>query len=249
MCNMFRPLKASEVVLRPVDTPSSKVTLLLYQDARCAQNVLDESVGQMNWQKAYYDSNGLLFCKIGIRDTETGDWVWKADTGTESKIEGDKGLASDAFKRAAVAWGIGRELYTAPRITIDLNDKDFYNSKYCQSFSVSDMEVRDGTITKLSITDKFGNERFSFPKSNSEVGTKAVKASTPREPKSNSEVLKDFCSKKKLEFGVDTEELRRFYEYYMKPSKDNPNVSIIEAWKNPIPQKMWEKWELSRRAA
>src|ERR1700710_2501614 len=38
-------------------------------------------------------------------------WVWKWDTGSESKVEAEKGQASDSFKRAAVKWGIGRFLY------------------------------------------------------------------------------------------------------------------------------------------
>jgi hypothetical protein len=45
-------------------------------------------------------------------------WVWKDDAGTESNTEAEKGNASDARKRSGFAFGIGRELYTAPFIWI-----------------------------------------------------------------------------------------------------------------------------------
>jgi hypothetical protein len=60
----------------------------------------------------FYEENGLLFCKVGIFVGEC--WVWKSDTGSESKVEKDKGHVSDAFKRACVSWGIGRFLYRLP---------------------------------------------------------------------------------------------------------------------------------------
>jgi len=80
-----------------------------YIDARQVQDRLDEVCGPENWQNEYYTVGNLLFCKIGIKDVD--GWVWKSDTGVESNIEKDKGHASDAFKRAAVQWGIGRFLY------------------------------------------------------------------------------------------------------------------------------------------
>ena len=66
--------------------------------------------------KHIYEANGLLFCKVGIFAKE--QWVWKSDTGSESKVEKDKGHVSDAFKRACVSWGIGRFLYRLPIQTL-----------------------------------------------------------------------------------------------------------------------------------
>jgi hypothetical protein len=48
-------------------------------------------------------------CEIGIKCGD--EWVWKADGAGDSDIEAEKGALSDAFKRAAVRWGIGRYLY------------------------------------------------------------------------------------------------------------------------------------------
>lgn len=158
----FRSLRADEVELRPAEVRNGKTTLLAYQDARCGMNILDEAVGPFGWQKEYYEAKGLLMCRIGIRNPATGEWLWKSDTGSESNIEADKGLASDAFKRAVVSWGIGRELYTAPKIVISLTDKDMYNGKLCQLFKVKSMQVEKGTIVGLSIVDKWDNERFKY---------------------------------------------------------------------------------------
>ena len=116
MERMFRLLKADEIECR-VSTCSEKgVSLLLYKDARCDQNILDETVGPMNWQRTHCRENAN--CSVGLWDAEKQQWVWKEDTGVESFTEKEKGLASDSFKRACFNWGIGRELYTAPFIWI-----------------------------------------------------------------------------------------------------------------------------------
>ena len=51
-----------------------------YIDARDCQDILDQVCGQENWQNSYYESAGLLFCKVGIK-IEEDEWVWKSDTG------------------------------------------------------------------------------------------------------------------------------------------------------------------------
>ncbi len=90
--------------------------MLLYKDARCDQNVLDEAVGPYNWQRSHNRDNAN--CIVSIWDEKKGQWISKEDTGTESRTEAEKGLASDSFKRACFNWGIGRELYTAPAIWV-----------------------------------------------------------------------------------------------------------------------------------
>ena len=112
----FRTLKANEIDCR-VNTINEKgLTLLLYKDARCDMNILDETVGCMNWQRKHTRDNAN--CIVSIYDEKRTQWVEKEDTGTESFSEKEKGLASDSFKRACFNWGIGRELYTAPFIWI-----------------------------------------------------------------------------------------------------------------------------------
>lgn len=101
-------------------------TLLAYLTSRAVMDRLDEVVGPGNWQDAYKEGpNGGLVCGIGIR-TEHG-WVWKWDGAENTKVEAVKGGLSDAFKRAAVKWGVGRYLYGLGdcRPKVQGNDKDW----------------------------------------------------------------------------------------------------------------------------
>lgn len=110
----FRCLKADEIDCRIATVRANGITLLLYKDARVDQNILDETVGPMNWQRRHCRENAN--CIVSIWDDDKRQWIEKEDTGTESYTEKEKGLASDSFKRACFNWGIGRELYTAPFI-------------------------------------------------------------------------------------------------------------------------------------
>ena len=83
-----------------------------YVDARQVQDKLDTVVGPNNWRTRYETIDGQLFCHLGIWDAEKKEWVEKSDTGTESMADKEKGQVSDAFKRAAVQWGVGRFLYS-----------------------------------------------------------------------------------------------------------------------------------------
>lgn len=120
MTTKFRKLEADEIECRIGQIKATGLTLLLYKDARCDMNILDEAVGPMNWKREHTRDNRN--CIVSIYDDEKKEWVSKEDTGTESNTEAEKGLASDSFKRACVNWGIGRELYTAPFIWVKKED-------------------------------------------------------------------------------------------------------------------------------
>lgn len=183
----FRTLLANEVDCRVGNAKKKGLTLLLYKDARCDMNVLDETVGAENWQNEYYFCKDTLFCKVGIKIED--EWVWKANAGDESYSEAKKGEASDAFKRACFCWGIGRELYTAPFIwipsskyefAIDNNDK----IKVKESFYVDYMEVDDKKkITFLSIARESDNEIvYTFGKAkNIESLERIIESNNPKE--------------------------------------------------------------------
>ncbi len=113
----FRPLQANEIDCRIATVKENGLSLLLYKDARVDQNILDEVMGPMNWQRRHTRDNAN--CIVSLWDSEKKQWIEKEDTGTESFTAKEKGLASDSFKRACFNWGIGRELYTAPFIWIN----------------------------------------------------------------------------------------------------------------------------------
>ena len=116
--NPIRVLRANEIDCRvaQIARNGSAISLLLYKDARCDMNILDETFGPMNWQRRHTRDNAN--CIVSIWDESKRQWIEREDTGTESNTEAEKGLASDSFKRACVNVGIGRELYTAPQIWI-----------------------------------------------------------------------------------------------------------------------------------
>ncbi len=88
-----------------------------YIDVRDVQDFLDDVCGQDGWQCKYEEHKGNLFCSIGIKIGDS--FIWKSDCGTESNIEKQKGESSDAFKRAAVMWGVGRFLYSKDIIKLE----------------------------------------------------------------------------------------------------------------------------------
>ena len=114
----FRTLKANEIECRVNQINEKGLSLLLYKDARCDMNILDETVSPYNWQREHKEFKGNIYCGVSIWNEKNKLWVTKRDAGKESNTEAVKGEASDSFKRACVNWGIGRELYTAPFIYI-----------------------------------------------------------------------------------------------------------------------------------
>lgn len=161
----FRKLRADEIDCRVAQVKDTGVTLLLYKDARCDMNILDETVGSMNWTRSHCRDNAN--CVVSIWDKDKKQWISKEDTGTESNTEKEKGLASDSFKRACFNWGIGRELYTAPFVFIGADKCNIVtngNKRDCYDrFKVSEIGYDDsGKIDRLVIADKKGRTVYQY---------------------------------------------------------------------------------------
>lgn len=93
---------------------------LAYIDARDVMERLDGVMGPADWQDSYTETErGRVICSLKLNIN--GEWITKSDGAGDTQVEGDKGAISDAFKRAAVKWGIGRYLYAmdAPWVSID----------------------------------------------------------------------------------------------------------------------------------
>lgn len=98
----------------------TKASCVAYIDARSVMDLLDRAVGVGKWQDSYRrDSQGRLICRIELLIDEK--WVGKEDTGTEGDYEKEKSEFSDAFKRAAVKWGVGRFLYDLDIEWVEVN--------------------------------------------------------------------------------------------------------------------------------
>lgn len=112
----IRLLRPDEIECRIGAISEKGLSLLLFMDARAAQNILDETFTPFGWRRTHQEIGGRLYCTVEIWDQEKKQWIGKQDVGTESFAEKEKGAASDSFKRACFNWGIGRELYSAPFI-------------------------------------------------------------------------------------------------------------------------------------
>ncbi len=153
---VFRDLRADEIEVRvgSIKKDGTGLSLLLYKDARCDMAILDETVGAENWQRDHFECKGNLFCRVGVRYKD--EWIWKADCGTESNTEKEKGESSDSFKRGCVCHGIGRELYSAPFIWVNSQNCKIYKNqkgtfKCDDDFCVCKIEIVNKKIVDLEI--------------------------------------------------------------------------------------------------
>lgn len=87
---------------------------LHYITARTVMNRLDDVLGPASWWDDYVPLENSVICRLTIRlpdgttltKSDAGGYAGMADSGDD-----DKSGFSDAFKRAAVKFGIGRYLY------------------------------------------------------------------------------------------------------------------------------------------
>lgn len=241
----FRKLRADEIQVRPTDTKrKGSCLLLLYQDARCAMNILDETVG-CDWQKDYKEVNGNIYCGIAIKIDD--EWRWRWDCGSFTAKEDDmqsKADASDATKRAAVCWGIGRELYNTPKLQVKCPDSYYYNDRMNMSFTVSKIEWdSNDNLSELVVVDKFNHVVYDFKNGgtnlfNAQNNTSMRVPSAPTVENTtidNKASLIQFCKEKKAEIG-ESEQLNKFYKYYVEKCNEWNKYKVD--W-----QKKWSSWD------
>lgn len=162
----IRLLNADEIDARVATVNQKGCSLLLYKDARCDMRLLDETFGSMNWTRSHEVIDGNLYCNVSVWDEEKKMWITKQDVGVESYTEKEKGQASDAFKRACFNFGIGRELYTAPFIWVNLTNDDLNaQGKIKTTFKVQSIGYNEKReINRLVIVDNKRNVRYEMGK-------------------------------------------------------------------------------------
>jgi Rad52/22 family double-strand break repair protein len=119
---LAEPFEPREVKFKPQSVKNNRCLAMAYIDARLIQDRLDEVLGVENWTDNYTILNdGSVMCRLRLK---LGDrWITKTDVGSPSEQpdSGDrlKAAFSDALKRAAVKFGIGRYLYRLPAQWVD----------------------------------------------------------------------------------------------------------------------------------
>lgn len=206
----IRLLSAQDIECRAqqVAKDFSWCSLLLYKNARVDMQILDETFGRFGWKRSHELINGRLYCTVSIYDDEKGQWVSKQDVGVESNTEAEKGQASDAFKRACFNVGIGRELYTAPKIFISLTKDDVKNSRLSTRFDVRAIEYTNNQISYLQIVDNKGILRYEYADKN--------------------KVIKNVKSSRTLD------DLTRIFNAHRELQSDNDFISALTNRKNQL---------------
>src|SRR6187402_3454549 len=126
------PFEPREVKFKPQMVKNNRCLAMAYIDARLIQDRLDEVLGVENWEDGYKIlPDGSVMCRLRLK---LGDrWITKTDVGSPSEQPdvGDrlKAAFSDALKRAAVKFGIGRYLY---RLSAQWVDYDPVKKKIVQ---------------------------------------------------------------------------------------------------------------------
>lgn len=116
------PFDPKDVKFKPQMVKNNRALAMGYIDARLIQDRLDEVLGVENWQDRYdFLPDGSVVCRLRLM--LGGKWITKTDVGSPSEQpdSGDrvKAAVSDALKRAAVKFGIGRYLYRLPAQWVD----------------------------------------------------------------------------------------------------------------------------------
>lgn len=223
----FPLLRPDQIEVRVGQVGENGYSVLLYKTARTDAEILDQVVGQGNWQKRFYTLNGvgtgdgvrsIVVCSVGIYDDDKHEWVWKDDSGTEGDIEQDKSVCSDAFKRASggSCWGIGRELYYTGFVFIKGGthkemvygkEKWVLNDKY-DKLSVKEIAWSNDTKLKtLVITNK--NKEIVYSYGSSE---KVAQTSQNAPKKAFQTFNKDFLNQKVG--SITPEQQEKLQEYY-----------------------------------
>lgn len=230
----FRKLTPEDIEVRPATIKDGKATLLTYIDSRSVVELMDSAVGPLNWNFELTQVGDQIVGKMGVWDDEKQTWVVKSDTGSESNIEAGKGLVSDIYKRCISRWGL-QDLYTVPRIVV--ND-DGYGCHY----KVGEILWNDKReCIHITLVNKFGKVMYTWSKDGElKEAPKKVDVQMTSEKK-NTDILRDFCSDRKNEDGVDKADLKRFYDFYYEK---------VDSWDNRLkPEVIWERWKGTRRAS
>lgn len=99
-----------------------KIIVVPYITNRCVMQRFDDQFGWAGWQNEIKEIEGGFLCTI-TAILPGGEIVKKTDGASRTAVEPVKGGISDAMKRCAVQFGLGRSLYDFPKVLIQTTDK------------------------------------------------------------------------------------------------------------------------------
>lgn len=147
---------------------------LAYVTNRTIMARLDAVCGPENWRNEFREFMGGVLCGISIRAGD--EWVTKWDGAQATDIEPMKGGLSDSMKRAAVQWGIGRELYKLPEVFVDTSTDRKDGWQYAKA---------KGTV--------FYWRRPTLAEVRGDRKPPKQQKATPKQPPTNQQIFGKFC--------------------------------------------------------
>lgn len=236
-----KPLEISDIDFRVQSiNKGGYATILAYKDARVDMKRLDDVVGIEYWQRDVKIINNTLYGGVGIYNKDIKEWIWKWDAGTESNTEKEKGQSSDAFKRACFNFGIGRELYNYPVISIKLEESEM-NKKGDRIYASYGFKLKewkwlsqftDGELTFLAAKDTNNKMRFKWGEYDKKRDLEEGTASGT--PTSNPE---EHLSEKTARGTSDNEEKGNISGVLKKPKEDVKQPTEEDVYRNELVQK------------
>lgn len=183
----------------------SKGLALAYLDARDVMDRFDLVCGPAGWQCRYSHVGATSVCEIGVRIEE--GWIWKADGAGATDVEAEKGMLSDAFKRAAVRWGVGRYLYGlhSPWVALEPAGRSFRikDSEYAKlrHLLTSHGAPKNAATAKRDKDFEFFKEKIEAATNMEDLGSvgREIKDALPMLPAAHREPLHDAYALKREE--------------------------------------------------
>ena len=147
-------IKANEIDVKVVEFTPDWVKVKLFISSFNNMNILDNSVGSMNWQRTYKNEN---ICTLSIWDNDKTQWINRDGYGSDYE---------ESFINACSSFCIGRCLEYLGNFTIDYSNK----YEYTPVLKVTEYEEENNEIVKLKIEDIDGNTVFNHPEIESSTG-------------------------------------------------------------------------------
>jgi hypothetical protein len=197
LAELRKPLSAKDISWRVgrVREDGTKGQALPYIKPRVIQDLLDDVIGPENWRNSFVPNpmagNPSLISVIEI--LVNGQWVAKSDGAqlddvtpeSNNKEIAIKGMYSDAFKRAAVMWGIGRYLYAFEAPWVELtNTKGLASIPKLPAHMLPEAERANAASTAKTSTAKPAEKADATPApAPAAEAAPAVQAASAPEPK------------------------------------------------------------------
>jgi len=116
------PIQPNEIEWRVQSvTSTGKMIVVPYINNRCVMQRFDAAFGPTNWTSEFREIGNGFICRLTV--TVDGETIYREDGASKTNIEPEKGGISDAMKRAAVQFGLGRCLYDYPKVFIECEGK------------------------------------------------------------------------------------------------------------------------------